>query len=153
MVGTTNKAQQDTGVSDQQRQWYRIDTISLLWHIRFMRWTVEFSDEVLTWYQGLTPEGKAVTRRVLVRLEDAGHMLGMPLSKQLGGGLRELRFTCEGVARRITYVLEPERRVITLTTFRKQRQNERGEILRARRAQAAHQSTQAATNDARKKRK
>ena len=118
-----------------------------------MRWTVEFSDEVLTWYQGLTPEGKAVTRRVLVRLEDAGHMLGMPLSKQLGGGLRELRFTCEGVARRITYVLEPERRVITLTTFRKQRQNERGEILRARRAQAAHQSTQAATNDARKKRK
>ena len=63
-------------------------------------------------------------------------MLGMPLSKQLGGGLRELRFTCEGVARRITYVLEPERKAITLTTFRKQRQNERGEILRARRAQA-----------------
>ena len=55
-------------------------------------------------------------------------MLGMPLSKQVGGGLRELRFTCEGVARRITYVLEPERRAITLTTFRKQRQNERGEI-------------------------
>ena len=118
-----------------------------------MRWTVEFSDEVLTWYQGLTPEGKAATRRVLTRLEDAGHMLGMPLSKQLGGGLRELRFTCEGVASRITYVLEPERKAITLTTFRKQRQNERREILRARRAQAAHQSIQAATKDARKKRK
>jgi len=86
-------------------------------------------------------------------LEDAGNMLGMPLSKQLGGGLRELRFTCEGVARRITYVLEPERKAITLTTFRKQRQNERGEILRARRAQAAYQPTQAATKDARKKRK
>ena len=118
-----------------------------------MRWAVEFSDEVLTWYQDLTPEGKAATRRVLTRLEDAGHMLGMPLSKQLGGGLRELRFTCEGVARRITYVLEPERKAITLTTFRKQRQNERREILRARRAQAAHQSIQAATKDARKKRK
>lgn len=49
-----------------------------------VRWTVEFSDEVLTWYQGLTPEGKAAARRVLARLEDAGHMLGMPLSKQLG---------------------------------------------------------------------
>ena len=118
-----------------------------------MRWTVEFSDEVLAWYRGLTPEGKAATRRVLTRLEDAGHMLGMPLLKQLGGGLHELRFTCEGVARRITYVLDPERKVITLITFRKQRQNERGEILRARRAQAAYQSTQAATKDARKKRK
>lgn len=118
-----------------------------------MRWTVEFSDEVLTWYQGLTPEGKAATRRVLARLEDAGYMLGMPLSKQLGGGLRELRFTCERVARRITYVLEPERKAITLTTFRKQRQNERGEILRARRAQAAYQFAQAATKDARKRRK
>ena len=88
---------------------------------------------------------------MLTRLEDAGHMLGMPLSKQLGGGLRELRFTCEGVARRITYVLEPGRKAITLTTFRKQRQNERGEILRARRAQAAYQSARAATKDARKK--
>ena len=94
-----------------------------------------------------------MTRRVLTRLEDAGHMLGMPLSKQLSGGLRELRFTCEGVARRITYVLEPERKAITLTTFRKQRQSERREILRARRAQAAYQSTQAAAKGARKKRK
>ena len=80
-------------------------------------------------------------------------MLGMPLSKQLGVGLRELRFTCEGVARRITYVLDPERKVITLTTFRKRRQNERREVLRARRAQAAYQVTQAATKGARKKRK
>ena len=95
----------------------------------------------------------AAARRVLARLEDAGHMLGMPLSKQLGGGLRELRFTCDGVARRITYVLEPERRAITLTTLRKQRQNERGEILRAWRAQAAYQSAQAVTKGARKKRK
>jgi len=45
--------------------------------------------------------------------------------------------TCESVARRITYVFEPQRRAVTLTTFRKQKQNERGEVLRARRAQAA----------------
>lgn len=129
-----------------------ISPISCIRYIVFMRWTVEFSDEVLAWYRGLTPEGKAATRRVLTRLEDAGHMLGMPLSRQLGGGLRELRFACEGVARRITYVLEPERRVITLTTFRKQRQNERGEILRARRAQAVYQDSQAAITEVRRKR-
>jgi hypothetical protein len=65
-------------------------------------------------------------------------MPGMPLAKPLGDGLYELRFQCEDVARRITYVFDPGRRVITLTTFRKQRRNERAEILRARRAQAAH---------------
>jgi hypothetical protein len=59
----------------------------------------------------------------------------------LDGGLYELRFSCENVNRRITYVFDPDRRVVTLTTFRKQRQNERAEILRARRAQAAHLAT------------
>lgn len=116
-----------------------------------MRWTVEFSDEVLTWYRGLTPEGKAAARRVFSRLEEAGHMLGMPLSKQLGDGLRELRFTCEGVARRVTYTLDPERKAVTLTTFRKQRQNERAEILRARRAQAAHEAERQAAEKPKKK--
>lgn len=116
-----------------------------------MRWTVEFSDEVLAWYQGLSPEGKAAVGRVVSRLEESGHMLGMPLSRQLGGGLRELRFTCEGVARRITYVLDPERHAVTLTTFRKQRHNERAQILRARRAQAAHEAQRAAIEETRKR--
>lgn len=55
------------------------------------------------------------------------------------------RFTCEGVARRITYVLDPGRQVITLTTFRKQRDNERAEILRARRAQTRHEHEKGTT--------
>jgi hypothetical protein len=118
-----------------------------------MQWTVDFSDEVLTWYRGLSPEGKAAARRVFSRLEDAGHMLGMPLSKQLGDGLRELRFTCEGMARRVTYTLDPERKAVTLTTFRKQRQNERMEILRARRAQAAHEAERQAAQEAQKPKK
>ncbi|CAM3164511.1 type II toxin-antitoxin system RelE/ParE family toxin [Actinomyces slackii] len=118
-----------------------------------VRWTVELSDEVLAWYQGLSPEGKAAVGRVLSRLEESGHMLGMPLSRQLGGGLRELRFTCEGVARRITYVLDPERHAVTLTTFRKQRRNERAQILRARRAQAAHEADRATAEEARRKEK
>jgi hypothetical protein len=77
-------------------------------------------------------------------LEAAGDTLGMPLSKHLGDGLHELRFTCQDVARRITYTLEPEHQAITLTTFRRQRQNERAEILRARRALAARKTEQAA---------
>ncbi len=56
----------------------------------------------------------------------------MPHSRSLGEGLRELRFSCESVARRITYVIDTERTIITLTTFRKQRDNERCEIQRAK---------------------
>jgi hypothetical protein len=36
------------------------------------------------------------------------------------------------VNQRIIYTVEPKRRVITLTTFRKQRSNERKEVQRAR---------------------
>ena len=104
-----------------------------------VRWTVAFSDEVRDWYLGLSPTGKKATQRIVALLEERGHMLSMPHSKQLGDGLRELRFTCEGTARRITCVLDHDRTAITLTTFRKQRRNERTEILRARRAQAAHE--------------
>lgn len=109
-----------------------------------MRWTVELSEEVRAWVDGLTPTGKATTKRMIERLATQGHLLRMPHSKPLGDGLHELRFTCEDVARRITYVLDPERRAVTLTTFRKQRQNERTEILRARRAQANHEAARAA---------
>lgn len=100
-----------------------------------MRWVVHLSAEVTDWYLGLTETGQAQAQRAIGRLEEAGRMLRMPLSKPLGDGLFELRFTCEGTARRITYVLEPEKNAITLTTFRKTKQNERREILRARRAQ------------------
>jgi hypothetical protein len=102
-----------------------------------MLWTVDFSEEVREWYLGLTPAGKAAVDRIVTQLESRGNQLRMPHSRPLGDGLYELRFTCENVARRITYVFEPQRRVVTLTTFRKQKQNERGEVLRARRAQAA----------------
>ncbi|GAA1998409.1 type II toxin-antitoxin system RelE/ParE family toxin [Brevibacterium samyangense] len=101
-----------------------------------MRWAVEFSDEVYEWYRQLSPSGKAVTDGVLDRLSSRGNALRMPLSRALGSGLYELRFSCENVNRRITYVFDPDRKIITLTTFRKQKQNERAEILRARRAQA-----------------
>ncbi|HEY4852690.1 MAG TPA: type II toxin-antitoxin system RelE/ParE family toxin [Streptosporangiaceae bacterium] len=44
-----------------------------------------------------------------------------------------------GSARRVTYYIDPERKIITLTTFRKQRQQERREVARARRAMRADQ--------------
>lgn len=102
-----------------------------------VRWSIEFSEEVRIWYSGLTPAGKASTDRILERLALQGNMHSRPL----GDGLHELRFPCENVNRRITYVFDPDRRVVTLTTFRKQRQNERTEVLRARRAQAAHEAS------------
>jgi len=63
----------------------------------------------------------------------------MPHSRPLGGGLSELRFTCEGMARRVTYYIDAPRMIITLTTFRKQRQSERREVARARQAMRARQ--------------
>ncbi|WP_263399841.1 type II toxin-antitoxin system RelE/ParE family toxin [Saccharopolyspora pogona] len=65
-------------------------------------------------------------------LAEFGPLLGMPHSRHLGGGLRELRFHCEGVDRRVTYFLDPDHLAIVLTTFRKQRSNERREVARAR---------------------
>ncbi len=102
-----------------------------------MQWAIEFSDEVASWYDTLSPAGRAAADRVLERLATQGNLLRMPHSRALGGSLYELRFQCENLARRITYVFDAERKVITLTTFRKQRNNERSEVLRARRAQAA----------------
>jgi hypothetical protein len=43
---------------------------------------------------------------------------------------------------RVTYYIDVERRVITLTTFRKQRDNERREVERAHMAMSRHQSDQ-----------
>jgi len=114
-----------------------------------VRWAVDFSPEVRDWYATLTPTGRAQVRRVVMLLEERGPTLAMPHSRQLGEGLRELRFTCEGMARRVTYVLEPARHAITLTTFREQRQNEKTEIARARRALAARRAAQANPNTAR----
>ncbi len=60
----------------------------------------------------------------------------MPLSRSLGDGLFELRFTLGQTARRITCRFTRDGRVILLTTFRKQRNNERNEIDRARKTAA-----------------
>ncbi len=63
----------------------------------------------------------------------------MPHSRKLSDKLWELRFRCDRVNQRITYTIEPEKRIITLTTFRKQRNNERREVQRARNVLRRHQ--------------
>lgn len=93
---------------------------------------IELSQEVESWYVGLALRDRAFADRAMDRLSVEGPRLGMPHSRSLGEGLRELRFSCESVARRITYVIDTERTIITLTTFRKQRDNERCEIQRAK---------------------
>jgi putative component of toxin-antitoxin plasmid stabilization module len=89
-------------------------------------------DEIVEWMSSLdtTEWDRAVI--VIDRLAGLGSMARMPFSKALGDGLFELRFTLGPTSRRITYRFTKDNRIILLTTFRKQRNNERSEINRAR---------------------
>jgi hypothetical protein len=95
-------------------------------------WHVELSEEVDEWFDTLSIKGKAQAVRALDLLAERGAALGMPHSRKLDDLLWELRFRCDQVNQRVTYTVEPERHIITLTTFRKQRSNERKEVQRAR---------------------
>lgn len=96
--------------------------------------TVELHDEIVGWMDSLDDDEWDRVIVVVDRLADLGPSARMPLSKSLGDGLFELRFTLGPSARRITYRFTKDGRVVLLTTFRKQRNNERTEIARARRA-------------------
>lgn len=85
---------------------------------------------------GLSDEEWDRTAVVVDRLAALGPLARMPLARALGDGLFELRFTLGPTARRITYRFTKDGRIVLLTTFRKQRNNERNEIERARRAAA-----------------
>jgi hypothetical protein len=104
------------------------------------RWIVEISAEVEDWYATLKAKDKAAADRAFDRLAEHGPALRMPHNRALGGELFELRFTCENTARRVTYYIDQPTRVITLTTFRKQRQRERTQVDRARRALRARRN-------------
>lgn len=56
----------------------------------------------------------------------------MPYSRTLRDGLFELRIRLQDEQRRITYWFASDTRIVLLTTFRKQRQNEQRAITRAR---------------------
>lgn len=93
---------------------------------------VELHDEVAHWLASLDDDEWDRTVVVIDRLAQLGPLARMPLSRALGDGLFELRFTLSRTARRITYRYTKDGCLVLLTTFRKQRQNERAEVSRAR---------------------
>ena len=97
---------------------------------------IELHDEIAEWTDTLAKDEWDRTLLLVERLATNGFTARMPYSRALGDGLFELRFTLGSTARRITYRFTTDKRIILLTTFRKQRNNERNEITRARTAAA-----------------
>ena len=97
-------------------------------------WSVEVEPEVEQWIESLSVREFATVVAAVERLAEDGNRLRFPASRALGGGLFELRVSLDRVARRITFYFTGDRRIVLLTTFRKQRRNERAEVRRARRA-------------------
>jgi hypothetical protein len=95
---------------------------------------VELEPEVGEWLETLTPGIFAVAASRIDQLVEHGASLRMPHSRSLGGGLFELRFSLGRNAQRITLFFPGDRRIVLLTTFHKQRSNERLEVERALRA-------------------
>lgn len=93
---------------------------------------VELHDEVANWIDGLDDADWDRVQIVIDKLMNLGSQARMPLSKPLGEGLFELRFTLASTSRRITYRFTKDGRIVLLATFRKQRNTERSEVLRAR---------------------
>src|SRR5579872_2587107 len=100
------------------------------------RWLVELEPEVEEWLGSLGARQFAIAAARIDYLGEVGSRIQMPRSRALGAGLFELRFAVGQVAMRITYFFPGDNRIVLLTAFRKQRQNERAEVERARRAMA-----------------
>jgi hypothetical protein len=96
---------------------------------------------VAEWIDGLTASEFGAVAFRIDRLASVGPTLRAPHSKALGDGLYELRFDLDRVAWRLTYWFAPQRRIVLLTAFRKQRMNERAEITKARRVLAICRSS------------
>ena len=95
---------------------------------------VEVEPEVEDWIDSQSDVTYATVLVQVDRLERMGSTIREPWSKALGDGLYELRFDIDKVAWRISYYYAPKRRVVLLPVFRKQRNNERREVQRAREA-------------------
>jgi len=93
---------------------------------------IEAHDEVVEWFDELSQKEWERAQTVIDRLASLGSKARMPFSRSLGEGLFEVRFSLGSTSRRITYPFTKDGRIILLTTFRKQRNNERAEVTRAR---------------------
>jgi hypothetical protein len=97
---------------------------------------IELEPEVEQWLESLPAGHFATVASRIEYLGEHGAAIRMPRSRSLGDGLFELRFDLAQKAQRITFFFPEGRRIVLLTTFRKQRQNERAEVARARQALA-----------------
>ncbi|MET7483240.1 type II toxin-antitoxin system RelE/ParE family toxin [Streptomyces sp. NPDC005538] len=98
-------------------------------------WQIEVEPEVRQWLELLSSRHYDKAERAADMLAAQPTTLGEPFSRHLGGKVRELRFSMDGSAVRVTYWLAPERRIVLLTVFRKTRQREEAEVERAQQAQ------------------
>lgn len=97
-------------------------------------WTVEVEPEVENWINSLSVKEFAKVIATVERLEERGNRLRFPASRPLGDGLFELRFELGRTAQRVTFYFADAQRIVLLTVFQKQRQQENVEIRRAHRA-------------------
>jgi hypothetical protein len=102
-----------------------------------MDWgTVELEPEIRIWLEQLPTDQFATAAFYIDMLAEHGPLLSEPYTRQLDGKLRELRFSLDARAMRVTYWIAPGRRVVLLTVFAKSRMRERREVARASRALA-----------------
>jgi putative component of toxin-antitoxin plasmid stabilization module len=101
---------------------------------------IELLDEIVEWLAALSDPEYERAVVLIDRLGELGSRARMPFSRSLGQGLFELRFSLGSNSQRLTYRFAKDDRIVLLTTFHKQRMNERTEIDRARRVAAADAS-------------
>ncbi|MEV0466448.1 type II toxin-antitoxin system RelE/ParE family toxin [Nocardia tengchongensis] len=95
-------------------------------------YAVEVEPEVAAWLQSLSDRDFGRVDTYVGMLAENAETLGEPWSRNLGDGVRELRFHLHPREIRITYWLASNRRVVLLTVFRKTRPKESAEVDRAK---------------------
>ncbi|MHB1510371.1 MAG: type II toxin-antitoxin system RelE/ParE family toxin [Acidimicrobiales bacterium] len=99
--------------------------------------TIELEQEVEAWLLALPDELFGHVERYIDLLAAEGVHLDEPVTRQLRGKLRELRFHLGRQQTKITYYIATGRRIVLLTVFVKTRQRARLEVQRGWRAMQA----------------
>lgn len=97
--------------------------------------SIYLENEVQDWILRLSERDYGRVDFYFELLASRGPLLSEPHTKQLAGKLRELRFHLGNEAIRVTYWIASGRRIIMLTVFKKSRNREAAQVMRARRAQ------------------
>jgi len=83
-----------------------------------VEWTVEYTDEFETWWNGLSEDEQVSVEASVRLLQERGPMLRFPHSSGVKGSkhghMRELRIQHEGRPHRVLYAFDPRRVAILL---------------------------------------